>query len=264
MTHPWARDASMCKNVLHSYVTCVGAYLRVHDWLLSFRLSFFLSVFPSVFPSFLGSVILFLFFGAPHSIYLGVTSKGRIARVNEAFPYECNASRMNGSRHVWTCRVLSQYLLQATRVRAGARVQTDDNTQTHAHTPTHIHTSTHTNTNTGARAQNNDNTYTHAHTHTHTHTHKHKHTHTHIHCSISFRRRDGEPALEPGMTTSIEPGYYEQDHYGIRLENICLVKPLAGAHKMGNGVELLKFEPLTLIPFQVPIRHWVSLQDAHS
>jgi len=68
--------------------------------------------------------------------------------------------------------------------------------------------------------------------------------------SISFRRRDGEPALEPGMTTSIEPGYYEQDHYGIRLENICLVKPLAGAHKMGNGVELLKFEPLTLIPFQ--------------
>jgi len=52
------------------------------------------------------------------------------------------------------------------------------------------------------------------------------------------------------MTTSIEPGYYEQDHYGIRLENICLVKPLIEAHKMGQGVELLKFEPLTLIPFQ--------------
>ena len=68
--------------------------------------------------------------------------------------------------------------------------------------------------------------------------------------SISFRRRDNEPALEPGMTTSIEPGYYEQDNYGIRIENICLVKTVEGEHKMGAGVELLTFEPLTLIPFQ--------------
>jgi len=57
--------------------------------------------------------------------------------------------------------------------------------------------------------------------------------------------------------TSIEPGYYEQDHYGIRLEHIYLVKPLASAHKMGNGLELRKFELLTLILFQMPMRHWV-------
>lgn len=68
--------------------------------------------------------------------------------------------------------------------------------------------------------------------------------------SISFRRRANEPALEPGMTTSIEPGYYERDHYGIRIENICLVKSLTAPHKLGAGVELLGFEPLTLIPFQ--------------
>jgi len=68
--------------------------------------------------------------------------------------------------------------------------------------------------------------------------------------SISFRRRDGEPALEPGMTTSIEPGYYEEGNYGIRIENICLVKPEPAAHKLGAAVELLRFEPLTLIPFQ--------------
>jgi hypothetical protein len=28
--------------------------------------------------------------------------------------------------------------------------------------------------------------------------------------SISFRRRENEPALEKGMTTSIEPGYYQE------------------------------------------------------
>ena len=49
----------------------------------------------------------------------------------------------------------------------------------------------------------------------------------------SFRRRNWELALGHGTTT------------------------IAGASKMGNGVELLKFEPLTLIPFQVLIRHWV-------
>ena len=68
--------------------------------------------------------------------------------------------------------------------------------------------------------------------------------------SISFRRREGEPALEPGMTTSIEPGYYEQGNYGIRIENICLVKKVEAAHKLGDSVELLTFDPLTLIPFQ--------------
>ena len=68
--------------------------------------------------------------------------------------------------------------------------------------------------------------------------------------SISFRRREGEPALEPGMTSSIEPGYYEKDKYGIRIENICLVKKVEDAHKLGDSVELLTFEPLTLIPFQ--------------
>lgn len=68
--------------------------------------------------------------------------------------------------------------------------------------------------------------------------------------SISFRRRDGEPALEAGMTTSIEPGYYEEGSYGIRIENICLVRHDPAEHRLGAGVELLRFEPLTLIPFQ--------------
>mmetsp|Transcript_26123 Transcript_26123/g.85896 ORF Transcript_26123/g.85896 Transcript_26123/m.85896 type:complete len:212 (+) Transcript_26123:1545-2180(+) len=68
--------------------------------------------------------------------------------------------------------------------------------------------------------------------------------------SISFRRREDESSLQEGMTTSIEPGYYEEGNYGIRLENIMLVEKKNGQHKLGSNVDILHFVPLTLIPFQ--------------
>ncbi len=49
-------------------------------------------------------------------------------------------------------------------------------------------------------------------------------------------------ALMPGMITSNEPGYYRQNHYGIRIENLVLCRPA------GQG--FLKFETLTLFPIQ--------------
>ncbi len=62
-------------------------------------------------------------------------------------------------------------------------------------------------------------------------------------CSVIF---------QPGMVTSIEPGYYEKDWGGIRLENLYYVveakeKPPFMERKW------LRFEPLTLVPFEMKL-----------
>ncbi len=49
-------------------------------------------------------------------------------------------------------------------------------------------------------------------------------------------------ALEEGMILSNEPGYYLPNHYGIRLENLLLVR-------RSSFKNFLKFQPLTLVPF---------------
>ena len=52
--------------------------------------------------------------------------------------------------------------------------------------------------------------------------------------------------LKPGMILSIEPGYYEKNKLGIRLENLVVVNEVV----TGNGKGFLKFDALTLVPFQ--------------
>jgi len=59
--------------------------------------------------------------------------------------------------------------------------------------------------------------------------------------------RLGTVALEPGMILSNEPGYYREGQYGIRLENLILVTPLAKIE--GGEREMMGFETLTLVPF---------------
>ena len=51
-------------------------------------------------------------------------------------------------------------------------------------------------------------------------------------------------ALLPGMIVSNEPGYYKTGAYGIRIENLVLVQPVAGEGER----EMLGFETLTLAP----------------
>ena len=52
--------------------------------------------------------------------------------------------------------------------------------------------------------------------------------------------------LEPGMILSDEPGYYKQGHYGIRIENLILIRePEAIA---GGERPMMGFETLTLCP----------------
>ena len=59
-------------------------------------------------------------------------------------------------------------------------------------------------------------------------------------------RKDVPVALEPGMVTSDEPGYYPEGEFGVRIENLILTKE---ACRTSDG-RFLKFENLTLCPYE--------------
>jgi Xaa-Pro aminopeptidase len=63
--------------------------------------------------------------------------------------------------------------------------------------------------------------------------------------TISSAKDTGLP-IEPGNIFSNEPGYYKPGGYGIRLENLVLVKQNGVAGE--NGLPYLEFETLTLCP----------------
>lgn len=52
-------------------------------------------------------------------------------------------------------------------------------------------------------------------------------------------------ALEPGMILSNEPGYYRAGGWGIRIENLIVVREAAA---LGDNRRMLDFETLTLCP----------------
>ncbi len=61
--------------------------------------------------------------------------------------------------------------------------------------------------------------------------------------------RRAETPLEVGMILSNEPGYYREGAFGIRIENLIVVRaaqPVAG----GDAREMLDFETLTYVPFE--------------
>ncbi|KAF8561869.1 hypothetical protein P879_09128 [Paragonimus westermani] len=66
-----------------------------------------------------------------------------------------------------------------------------------------------------------------------------------------------EPGIEKNMVVTIEPGYYVDNQFGIRLENVVFVinaSPRTSKrhipHCSASGTEWLTFEPVTLVPFQ--------------
>ncbi|CAB3987481.1 Hypothetical predicted protein [Paramuricea clavata] len=65
--------------------------------------------------------------------------------------------------------------------------------------------------------------------------------------SIGARTND-EP-LEAGVFVSDEPGYYEDDSFGVRIESILLLKPVTLENNF-NNIGYLGFEPVTLFPIQ--------------
>ncbi|MCO5599448.1 hypothetical protein L7F22_053552 [Adiantum nelumboides] len=55
--------------------------------------------------------------------------------------------------------------------------------------------------------------------------------------------------LEGGMIVSNEPGYYEDRSFGIRIENLLMVREVNTKNRFG-GITYLGFEKLTFVPIQ--------------
>ncbi|BBH06565.1 Metallopeptidase M24 family protein [Prunus dulcis] len=68
---------------------------------------------------------------------------------------------------------------------------------------------------------------------------------------ISFRFGNMTP-LQKGMIVSNEPGYYEDHAFGIRIENLLVVKEVDTPNRFG-GIGYLGFEKLTFVPIQAKL-----------
>ncbi|KAI0075951.1 Creatinase/aminopeptidase [Panus rudis PR-1116 ss-1] len=64
---------------------------------------------------------------------------------------------------------------------------------------------------------------------------------------IGVRITYNNTALKSGMTVSNEPGYYEDGKYGIRIENVVVVREAKTPNNFGNK-GFLKFERVTMCP----------------
>ncbi len=76
---------------------------------------------------------------------------------------------------------------------------------------------------------------------------------------VAFHRTGKPVPLASGMILSDEPGCYRENQYGIRLENLLLVREAA----LSAATSFLEFETLTLVPFDMRLVD-VSLLDARS
>jgi Xaa-Pro aminopeptidase len=78
----------------------------------------------------------------------------------------------------------------------------------------------------------------------------------------NISKRNVTQALMPGMICSNEPGYYKEGEYGIRIENLVVVRetaPLPGSDKQRKFME---FETITLAPIDIDLVEPALLTDA--
>jgi Xaa-Pro aminopeptidase len=61
----------------------------------------------------------------------------------------------------------------------------------------------------------------------------------------SINKKDNT-TLEPNMVISIEPGFYKKGEYGIRIENLYVIK-------LCKNNKFLEFQPLTLVPIDTAL-----------
>merc|ERR1711964_271440 len=76
----------------------------------------------------------------------------------------------------------------------------------------------------------------------------------------------------PGNVISNEPGYYEDGSFGIRIENIVMVKEAETKHKFGDK-PYLGFEHVTMVPYCRKLideslltrreKHWLRIPRRH-
>ena len=65
---------------------------------------------------------------------------------------------------------------------------------------------------------------------------------------IGTRKAYIDVPLAPGNVLSIEPGYYEDGNYGIRIENLAIVREVKTEHQFGEK-PYLGFEHVTMVPY---------------
>jgi len=69
---------------------------------------------------------------------------------------------------------------------------------------------------------------------------------------ISSRIGSNRVPLKAGMIVSNEPGYYRDGHFGIRIENVVIVKEAKPKHNFNSKV-WLTFEHVTMTPIQTKL-----------
>lgn len=70
----------------------------------------------------------------------------------------------------------------------------------------------------------------------------------------SISQNNQSAKLQAGMITSIEPGFYQEQKYGIRIENLALIVP-------SEHENFLKFKILTLVPIDKRLINEYLLSD---
>ncbi len=75
----------------------------------------------------------------------------------------------------------------------------------------------------------------------------------------SIRVEENPVVLEPGMVISNEPAVYEEDQYGVRIENLILCKD----DRVTSHARFCSFDTLTLVPIEreCVIDHLLTLQE---
>ncbi|KAJ1198918.1 hypothetical protein NDU88_002756 [Pleurodeles waltl] len=68
--------------------------------------------------------------------------------------------------------------------------------------------------------------------------------------------------LTKGMFTSIEPGYYHDGHFGVRIEDVALVIEAQTQHVFG-GKPYLTFEAVSLVPYDRKLIDTSILSEEH-
>ena len=63
----------------------------------------------------------------------------------------------------------------------------------------------------------------------------------------SYNRTLFEYGLKPNMIITNEPGYYEANNFGIRIENVMIVTPAKTKHQF-DGKQFCTFKTATMVP----------------
>lgn len=79
--------------------------------------------------------------------------------------------------------------------------------------------------------------------------------------SLSHAPFESDSPLDDGQFFSDEPGYYEDEQFGIRLENIFMVKEVETTYKFPNTT-FLGFETVTLVPYEPSLINYDLLSQS--